>query len=47
MSRDSIVVGLDLQNDDLLSDIATIVASQPGIRLKTSEDVGYPDLLIM
>lgn len=47
MIKDRIVVGLDIPNDELRSEIATIVVSLPDIRLKTSEDTGYPDLLII
>lgn len=47
MIKDRIVVGLDIPNDELRGDIATMVVSLPDMRLKTSEDAGYPDLLLM
>ncbi len=47
MIRDNVVVGIDIHNDELQSEIITIIASQPDMRLKTSEDAGYPDLLIL
>lgn len=46
MALDSIVVGLDIQDDDVRSDIESIISSLQGVRLSTSEDRGYPDLII-
>jgi pilus assembly protein CpaE len=47
MIKDRIVVGLDIPNDELRGEIAAIVVSVSDMRLQTSEDTGYPDLLIM
>ena len=46
MAADSIVVGLDIQDEEIRSEVETIISSLPGIRLTTSEDRSYPDLII-
>lgn len=46
MALDSIVIGLDIQDDEIRGDIESIISSLQGIRLSTSEDRGYPDLII-
>jgi pilus assembly protein CpaE len=46
MAADSIVIGLDIQDDDVRSEVESIITSLPGIRLTTSEDRGYPDLIL-
>lgn len=47
MIKNRIVVGLDISNDDLRGEITTHIVSLSDLRLQTSEDTGYPDLLIM
>jgi pilus assembly protein CpaE len=46
MATDNIVIGLNIHDDDVRGEIESIIASLPGIRLSTSEDRGYPDLII-
>ena len=46
MAADSIVIGLDIQDEEIRGEIEGIVSSIPGIRLTTSEDRGYPDLIL-
>lgn len=47
MATDTIVVGLDIQDEEVRSEIEAVISSLTGIRLTTSEDHGYPDLIIV
>src|ERR671931_2088961 len=47
MATQSVIVGLDIRNEQVRDDLAAILASQPAVRLYTSEEAGRPDLIIL